>query len=174
MRDLRTAPLLWPSEDEVKEDKHQYLFRGQASRIKEDLKKEAERISFSHISYQAAKYRLPARDKYDKRPLQSISTQSKRQKTDYAQETYNRQGIQRQNFGERREPQQYRGRGRGGRSRGSKVAGREFRKIWHLVTSFCNFAWCYIWVYCFQKTPQTKWGSPLAACMHTIQNGHHP
>ena len=54
------------------------------------------------------------------------------------------------------------------------IAGREFRKIGHLVTSFYNFAWCYIYVYCFQKTPQTKWGSPLAACMHTIQNGHHP
>ena len=25
-------------------------------------------------------------------------------------------------------------------------AGREFRKIGHFVTSFCNFAWCYIWV----------------------------
>ena len=58
--------------------------------------------------------------------------------------------------------------------RGITLAGREFRKIGHLMTSFCNFAWCYIWVYCFQKTPQTKWGSPLAACMHTIQNGHHP
>ena len=54
------------------------------------------------------------------------------------------------------------------------LAGREFRKIGHLVTSFYNFAWCYIYVYCFQKTPQTKWGSPLAACMHTIQNGQHP
>ena len=54
------------------------------------------------------------------------------------------------------------------------LAGREFRKIGHLVTSFYNFAWCYIYVYCFQKTPQTKWGSPLVACMHTIQNGHHP
>ena len=54
------------------------------------------------------------------------------------------------------------------------LAGREFRQIGHLVTSFCNFAWCYIWVYCFQKTPQTKWYSPLAACMRTIKNGHHP
>ena len=54
------------------------------------------------------------------------------------------------------------------------LAGREFRKIGHLVTSFYNFAWCYIYVYCLKKIPQTKWGSPLAACMHTIQNGHHP
>ena len=38
------------------------------------------------------------------------------------------------------------------------IAGREFRKIGHLVTSFYNFAWCYIYVYCFKRNTANKMG----------------
>ncbi len=49
-RELREAPLLWPSEAQVIGDQPQHLFRGRAARIEEDRRKEAQRISLESMA----------------------------------------------------------------------------------------------------------------------------
>ncbi len=61
-QELREAPLLWPTEQEVVGDQHHLLFRGKAVKMAEDRRLEAQRLSFESMAQSQRKRSTPRQD----------------------------------------------------------------------------------------------------------------
>ncbi len=59
-KELCEAPLFWPSEKDVINDQHHFLFRGLATKIKEDRQKEVHILSLERLTRQDCVQKCPS------------------------------------------------------------------------------------------------------------------